>query len=205
MQITIPKPCSENWQAMTPNALGRHCDSCAKTVVDFTRMSDEEVQAYFHTSTDQRVCGRFRSSQLATFNLQIQAHSIRKPQQLFWAILLTVFGTSLFSCSNHQNQTLGEVEWVDSLHQQKVDSIQPEPMELTGDTTYYPPKTEMDSEPESELEKTGEVVACEPEQWDSLTWMDREIVLGNVSPMPRPSTPIHTGQPNFGGATKQPK
>ncbi len=63
----------------------------------------------------------------------------------------------------------------------------------------------MDSEPEPEREKTGEVVACEPEQWDSLSWMDREIVLGNVSPMPHPSTPTHSGQPNFGAATKQPK
>ena len=36
MKITIPTPCHENWNEMTPNEMGRHCTVCSKTVKDFT-------------------------------------------------------------------------------------------------------------------------------------------------------------------------
>lgn len=46
-RIEIPKPCHEDWDAMTPNENGRFCGSCAKTVVDFTNMQTAEIQRYF--------------------------------------------------------------------------------------------------------------------------------------------------------------
>ncbi|MEM8584754.1 MAG: T9SS type A sorting domain-containing protein [Bacteroidota bacterium] len=37
LRITIPEPCHEDWNAMTSLEDGsRHCDSCAKNIVDFT-------------------------------------------------------------------------------------------------------------------------------------------------------------------------
>ncbi len=47
---------------MHPIAGGRFCDSCAKTVVDFTAMSDSEVANYF--LKHQNVCGRLKPEQL---------------------------------------------------------------------------------------------------------------------------------------------
>ena len=39
--LLIPKPCHENWDAMTPRDDGRHCASCSKTVVDLTGLDAE--------------------------------------------------------------------------------------------------------------------------------------------------------------------
>lgn len=47
---------------MTPNSMGRHCDSCSKTVVDFTRKTDVQIAEYFKSNGD--TCGRFLPHQL---------------------------------------------------------------------------------------------------------------------------------------------
>lgn len=39
-KLNIAKPCREEWQNMTPNELGRHCQNCQKTVVDFSSKTD---------------------------------------------------------------------------------------------------------------------------------------------------------------------
>jgi len=61
--IHIPQPCHEDWQQMTPVDQGRFCQSCAKQVVDFSLMTDQQVLNYLST-TAGRVCGRFAEDQL---------------------------------------------------------------------------------------------------------------------------------------------
>jgi hypothetical protein len=63
-KIHIPEPCHEDWDKMTPNTQGAFCNSCAKTVVDFSGKSDEEVQKYLLENIDKKICGRFLPSQL---------------------------------------------------------------------------------------------------------------------------------------------
>lgn len=63
LSIHIPKPCHESWDAMTPAQQGRFCQSCAKTVVDFSMMTDSEVLNYFTKNTGN-TCGRFSDDQL---------------------------------------------------------------------------------------------------------------------------------------------
>ncbi|HEX7906204.1 MAG TPA: hypothetical protein VF487_20160, partial [Chitinophagaceae bacterium] len=63
IQLTIPEPCHENWNKMTPVEKGRFCHSCQKPVIDFSTMSDREVAQYFKQSTGS-VCGRFMQDQL---------------------------------------------------------------------------------------------------------------------------------------------
>lgn len=62
VNISIPKPCHENWEAMTPEEKGRFCSVCSKTVIDFTKASDKEIIE--HLNKDKNACGRFVSSQL---------------------------------------------------------------------------------------------------------------------------------------------
>ena len=62
IQITIPEPCHEGWQNMTPVEKGRFCASCQKTVLDFTYLSDNEIINLVNKNDD--LCGRISTSQL---------------------------------------------------------------------------------------------------------------------------------------------
>ncbi|MBL0146228.1 MAG: carboxypeptidase-like regulatory domain-containing protein [Chitinophagaceae bacterium] len=64
IKLSIPTPCHENWDNMTPTEQGRFCSVCAKQVVDFTKMSDYEVINYFNKVQGEKVCGRTLSNQL---------------------------------------------------------------------------------------------------------------------------------------------
>jgi hypothetical protein len=61
--ISIPTPCFEDWDNMTPQEKGRHCMKCNKVVVDFTSMSDDELLNYIKNSKEG-VCGRVKDTQI---------------------------------------------------------------------------------------------------------------------------------------------
>lgn len=63
MKLTIPTPCHENWNRMSPAEQGRFCAVCSKTVKDFTAAPDEEIVDAF-SQNSENVCGRFKTSQL---------------------------------------------------------------------------------------------------------------------------------------------
>ncbi|GAB4041808.1 carboxypeptidase-like regulatory domain-containing protein [Spirosoma jeollabukense] len=63
IELAIAAPCQQRWQGMKPKESGRFCDSCQKTVVDFTAMTDQQIGAYF-SDQPKNVCGRFTAGQL---------------------------------------------------------------------------------------------------------------------------------------------
>src|SRR3954470_13319851 len=64
LQIEIPKPCHEDWNNMSNAEKGRFCNSCRKTVIDFSLLSDEQLLNFFrHNKKD--VCGRIWEDQLS--------------------------------------------------------------------------------------------------------------------------------------------
>ena len=87
---------------MTPDETGRHCSACAKSVVDFTGMIDEEVKHFFlNKKEDEKVCGRFKQIQLHSIVIELPQNifSIQMPLwKKFLAACLIVFSTTLFSC-----------------------------------------------------------------------------------------------------------
>ncbi len=101
-KISIPTPCHENWETMTPDTAGRYCSSCAKTVIDFTSMSDEEIKYFFIRKKEEKVCGRFRNEQLGRITIELP-HNIFHVAIPYWkkflAASLLVFSTTLFSCN----------------------------------------------------------------------------------------------------------
>lgn len=64
---------------MQPEGNGRHCDSCCKTVVDFTGMSDAGILDYFKQHSG--ICGRFTSGQL---NRDLSIQSVKSYHSWFY-------------------------------------------------------------------------------------------------------------------------
>ena len=62
-QLSIPSPCHEDWSKMSGVEKGRFCNSCQKTVVDFTHMSDREIATFFKKPAGS-MCGRLHADQL---------------------------------------------------------------------------------------------------------------------------------------------
>jgi len=111
LKVSIPKPCHENWAAMSPDDKGRFCSLCAKTVVDFTAMQQPEVEGYLLANADKKVCGRFTNNQLddAPVVLRIPRKALFSQtsfRNVFLLALVISMGTTLFSC---RNRTVGEV------------------------------------------------------------------------------------------------
>ncbi|AWI24880.1 hypothetical protein HYN49_02660 [Flavobacterium pallidum] len=131
---------------MSPEEAGRSCGSCAKTVVDFTEMLPEQVRGYFSNHEHEKICGRFKTSQLNILNINIPQSILLRRRSFRKAMLLAVFvvmGNTLFSCKNNGN-TLGEVSVVndtvakpvgDTLKITKADSTS-QPQIKIGEVSY---------------------------------------------------------------------
>lgn len=123
IKISIPEPCHENWNRMSPNEKGRFCSVCAKGVIDFTTQSKDEIQDYFRQHNGEKVCGRFNNEQLNRFDIQIPAAVLQQKRTFNKAFLLALFvvmGASLFSCKNHSDDQLGEVVVVEDTIKEKM-------------------------------------------------------------------------------------
>lgn len=119
-KITIPKPCHENWNEMTLKEKGRFCSSCAKTVVDFTKKTTEDIQDYLVENKNKQVCGHFYNKQLDTIVIEIPQITFQQQlsfQKLFILTLFFVMGTSLFSCqySDGKKQEIKNIVIQDSI------------------------------------------------------------------------------------------
>jgi hypothetical protein len=69
INLSVPEPCSEKWQNFIPVEDGGFCAKCSKVVIDFTKMSDDEIISYFRRKS-QNSCGRFYPEQLKTYTFK---------------------------------------------------------------------------------------------------------------------------------------
>jgi len=163
--ISIPKPCHEDWEQMLPEAQGRHCLSCSKTVVDFSTWSNDEILSYLATRNQERVCGRFNQEQVNAPN-QKEEFLVRKVMKAnipFYrklaAIIIFSFGLLTGSDSHaqkivgkiasprpQQEQTIRGEVMVDTTKKATCDTvpqIKERPSQIMGMIApYKPPKVE---------------------------------------------------------------
>jgi hypothetical protein len=114
LTLSIPEPCHENWDNMTPVHKGRHCAACSKTVYDFTNKTSEDiVKAYLN---NQNLCGRFKGNQL---NKEL-VYS-RKETNSFRTLLASgIFSFLTFGIYDSFSQNKQTLEQTDMLQQPTV-------------------------------------------------------------------------------------
>jgi hypothetical protein len=97
-RITIPEPCHEDWNNMTPTEKGRFCVVCDKCLTDFTTLSTPQLFA--QVSAGKNICGRFREDQLNRF---IYQHPPKKSGvfQLALTSALAIFGGIKANAERH--------------------------------------------------------------------------------------------------------
>ena len=176
-KITIPKPCHENWNQMTPNEKGAFCQKCCKTVVDFTSKSTEEIITTLTAKKQEKVCGRFNNDQISSQSIQLQIPKNLLPKNIpmhkaFAIALFISFGSALFSCSTHKGQTMGDVAIIDSIEITNQSTIQQlQTQQLLGDTILVvetPDSTAIEP-------KMGEIRVIPP-----ITPEEKQIKMGKV-------------------------
>lgn len=119
IRISIPNPCHENWDDMTPADKGRFCASCQKTVLDFTNASDREIASVLKNS--KNACGRFRANQLDRRLI------VPKEKSSFWVaasaavISFLTIGNNVVSAQTPVNTEQQVSETYEIIHKQ-VDS-----------------------------------------------------------------------------------
>lgn len=88
--ISVDKPCSADWSTFSTTSRGGFCPLCEKDVVDFTRMGEEELIAYFKNH-NENTCGKFRKEQL-------RPYPVTRPSLLSRASWLSAGLLSLLIC-----------------------------------------------------------------------------------------------------------
>ncbi|KAB2817014.1 hypothetical protein F8C82_01070 [Phaeocystidibacter marisrubri] len=107
LSAKINTPCHEDWNKMKVGMHSRHCDSCAKSVMDFTQMSRDEIIEFLLTHRNQSVCGRMHQGQMdfhaPDILVTIHALSKRKISRNNAFFMLSLSSWLLVSCTNPQS------------------------------------------------------------------------------------------------------
>lgn len=104
--LSISKPCHENFNQFKKTELGGFCNSCEKNVVDFTKMNSDNIIDYFKKNSTKNTCGRFQKSQLHT--------EAQKPRRSFFGFVsgiglacLTLFSFGSAKAQNAEKSSDG--------------------------------------------------------------------------------------------------
>lgn len=92
IHLSIANPCSENWNNMTTTSHGAFCLQCQKEVIDFSKLSDDQILNYFNT-TQELTCGKVKSSQLNRMISSSVSNNYKQPHyyQFFIGLFVSTF------------------------------------------------------------------------------------------------------------------
>jgi hypothetical protein len=180
IQLTIPKPCHENWDNMSSVQQGKFCGSCQKQVVDFISMSDRQVAEFFKKPSTGSVCGRFMTDQL---DRSIEIPKKRIPWlKYFFQFVIPAF---LFSIKASSQKTKGRIAIT----------------KVTKDTTKIPILMGKIARPVCTTPLMGDVEFI-PEEITKPAGIIQLLVV-DVKGNPIPYASIETGVIGKGGVTNK--
>jgi TonB-dependent SusC/RagA subfamily outer membrane receptor len=84
--LHINEPCSQNWDEMIPNDKGRFCNSCQKTVFDFTTASDNKIIQHIEKMKGNIFCAQFEDGQL---NRWMEKTNLQTTNPSFYKFLIS--------------------------------------------------------------------------------------------------------------------
>lgn len=112
ISLGIADACHEDWNKMDAAEQGRFCQSCQKTVIDFSMMTDKEILNYI-TERKTQLCGRFTRDQLN--RTLVPETRTRNRFTYFWNLVIATFlstgaasaqtGSKPTKASSHQDST----------------------------------------------------------------------------------------------------
>ncbi|MDR2222131.1 MAG: hypothetical protein LBE34_05255 [Flavobacteriaceae bacterium] len=112
-KMTIPKPCSEHWDAMDEVERGKYCSVCEKVVVDFSTANKQDIITYIRSG--EKICGRFPKRFLDT---TLEEDKVKAPSKGYGLVATvvnllawTTVATVAISCQtkNEQKTSVEEV------------------------------------------------------------------------------------------------
>jgi len=120
MKLEIKEPCHEDWNKMKIGMISRHCASCDKSVMDFTKMHRAEIITYILSNSNDNVCGRMTRDQFDFHHEDIPIlietlHKTRNPNPF---LIMALVCLSLSACAQDTppvdtipviEHTLGEI------------------------------------------------------------------------------------------------
>lgn len=120
MKLEIKEPCHEDWNKMKIGMISRHCDSCNKSVMDFTKMNRAEIITYILSNPNDQVCGRMTRDQFDFHHedIPVLIETLSKTRNPNPFLIMALVCLSLSACAQDQSggskpgveHTLGEIE-----------------------------------------------------------------------------------------------
>ncbi len=117
--LKIENPCGEDWAQMKPDAQGRFCSHCSKTVVNFAELTDNQILKIIERE-EGRVCGRFHNDQLNRPMAETKQQNAGGAVQKILAAMLAVSAANYVAAQTPETKT-EVVDSVGRVNENKMD------------------------------------------------------------------------------------
>lgn len=104
MKLQINDPCHEDWNKMKIGLISRHCQSCNKNVMDFTKMNRAEIITYLLSNPNDDVCGRMNRDQFDFHHedIPVLIETLKKSKNPNPFLIIALVCLSLSACAQNQ-------------------------------------------------------------------------------------------------------
>lgn len=103
VNISINRPCSQNFENFERTDKGGYCNSCRKEVLDFRNFTDNEIVDFF-SKNQQKTCGVFLENQLKNYSESYLNNNINERKSFYRGLLgFSVLSMFTFNQGYSQN------------------------------------------------------------------------------------------------------